>query len=186
MHQLHCHPSAAAPAVDGVSVSLDWAADGRLLLRYLLLGRPEALRLPAVEAHPGRRDNLWQHTCCEAFVAGGPGTAYREFNFSPSGHWASYDFADYRTPAGAAPQGTGDAGPAPVIATIPGVAGLEIAVALPPELLPPAEAEWMLGLSVVVEAADGSKSYWALAHPGPPPDFHDRAAFVARLAAPIL
>ena len=42
-------------------------------------------------------DNLWQHTCCEAFVsAADDGDGYLEFNFSPSGCWAIYQFDAYR------------------------------------------------------------------------------------------
>jgi hypothetical protein len=47
-----------------------------------------------------------------------------------------------------------------------------------------ADADWRLGLTVVVEAVDGSKSFWALEHPAGPPDFHNADCFVARLPAP--
>jgi hypothetical protein len=36
----------------------------------------------------------------------------------------------------------------------------------------------------VIEAADGSLSYWALAHAGEKPDFHDPATFSMRVALP--
>ena len=36
-------------------------------------------------------------------------------------------------------------------------------------------------LSAVLEEKDGTKSYWALAHGGDKPDFHDPGCFVARL-----
>jgi hypothetical protein len=38
-----------------------------------------------------------------------------------------------------------------------------------------------LGLSAVIERADGGHSSWALAHPGERPDFHDPAGFVLRI-----
>jgi hypothetical protein len=41
---------------------------------------------------------------------------------------------------------------------------------------------WELGLSAVLEENDGTKSYWALAHPGDKPDFHAPGCFAARLA----
>ena len=45
-----------------------------------------------------------------------------------------------------------------------------------------AETQWELGLSAVLEEKDGTKSYWALAHPeGDRPDFHDPVCFAARL-----
>jgi hypothetical protein len=36
----------------------------------------------------------------------------------------------------------------------------------------------------VIEESDGTKSYWALAHPAGPPDFHDPTCFALDLAAP--
>jgi hypothetical protein len=45
-----------------------------------------------------------------------------------------------------------------------------------------ADARWELGVSAILEEKDGTKSYWALAHPtGDKPDFHDRACFAAHL-----
>jgi hypothetical protein len=34
-----------------------------------------------------------------------------------------------------------------------------------------------IGLTAVLEQTDGTKSYWALAHPPGKPDFHDPACF---------
>jgi hypothetical protein len=45
----------------------------------------------------------------------------------------------------------------------------------------PADTNWELGLSAVLEEKDGTKSYWALAHPREKPDFHDPGCFAARL-----
>ena len=38
-----------------------------------------------------------------------------------------------------------------------------------------------LGLSAVIEDADGALSYWALAHPAAKPDFHHREAFTLKI-----
>src|SRR5689334_3618154 len=57
-------------------------------------------------AEPIRRDELWQTTCFEAFLRVPGGTAYREWNFAPSGAWAAYDFTgprEGRTNADVAP-----------------------------------------------------------------------------------
>ena len=46
-----------------------------------------------------------------------------------------------------------------------------------------ADPEWRLGLSVILQEQDGTKSYWALAHADPDkPDFHAADCFVAKLA----
>ena len=55
--------------------------------------RGSSFREPANRA---RADELWQTTCFEAFLEPRAATAYREFNFSPSGDWAAYDFDGYR------------------------------------------------------------------------------------------
>ena len=51
-----------------------------------------------------------------------------------------------------------------------------------PSPSPPARAG-QLGLSAVLEEKDGTKSYWALAHPrGDKPDFHAPDCFAAQPA----
>ena len=45
-----------------------------------------------------------------------------------------------------------------------------------------AATDWWIGLSAILEEKDGTKSYWAVAHPdGDKPDFHDAACFAAHL-----
>jgi hypothetical protein len=44
-----------------------------------------------------------------------------------------------------------------------------------------AEANWFVSLTAVIEAADGTLSYWALRHPAPQPDFHHPGGFVLTL-----
>ena len=120
-----------------------------------------------------RIDDLWQTTCFEAFLRAEDEDAYREWNFAPSGQWAAYDFAVYR-------EGRADAEVAPPYIRIEDnltwwALGATIAV--------PVETRWQLGLSAILEEKDGTKSYWALAHPdGEQPDFHDPVCFAARLA----
>jgi len=41
-----------------------------------------------------------------------------------------------------------------------------------------------LALSAVIEEIDGTKSYWALAHPPGKPDFHHPDCFTLTLGAP--
>jgi hypothetical protein len=47
--------------------------------------------VPAAVA-AARTDELWRHTCFEAFVRTSPAPAYYEFNFAPSTQWAAYRF----------------------------------------------------------------------------------------------
>ena len=59
---------------------------------------------------------------------------------------------------------------------------LELSVRLPAELLP--AGDLLVGLTAVVEHADGSHRYWALRHPAGQPDFHHRDGFALALKAP--
>ena len=179
-------PSAALP-LHALTVDVAWLDGARLWLTYHWQLRPEAadpLRLPAAVPLPGAADGLWQHSCAELFVAlpGQPG--YLEFNFSPSGQWAVYAFADYRQRQ---TEGDCPALPLPRI----GCRRAESAFVLTAELaladFPPAfrqAGQWQLGLTAVVETASGSFGYWALHHPGERPDFHHRGGMVATLDLP--
>jgi len=145
-----------------------------LALCYRLGAAPAALRLPAPRP-PAFADGLWQHTCCELFVAV-DAEKYREFNFSPSGEWAVYDFAGYR-------ERIDSAVPVPPqISLAQADEAVELRVLVPAVLLP-GGAALQVGLTAVLEAADGSKTYWALAHAAAHPDFHLRQSFTLTLKA---
>ncbi len=169
---LICHPSTHARELDGIAAGVEFAGDGHVVFHYRLRGEIARLRIPAPQA-PARADGLWEHTCCEAFVALPAGSAYREFNFSPSGQWAIYDFSAYR-------QRLADpVADAPRIAVRHDSGYFELAVRVPRALLPGA-GPWDIGLCVVAETGD-ALSYWALHHPSPRPDFHHREGFAIRL-----
>lgn len=173
-HPLLCHPAAPCPPALRVSASGSLTADGALALRYEVLGDVNTLLIPAPQP-PGAADGLWQHTCCEAFVAGADGMEYREFNFSPSGQWAIYRFPTYRER---------DACYQPSVAPTIGLQrrpdGFRLDALVARDLLP-AASQFNIGLTAVIEAAAGGKSYWALAHCAAQPDFHLRQSFVLTL-----
>ena len=108
------------------------------------------------------------------------GSAYYEFNFAPSTHWAAYQFDDYRSGMAMAA-----AVPAPAITvqTSPDRYALQTSLAL--DRLPalPRTASWGLGLSAVIEETNGRKSYWALAHPPGAPDFHHSVCFAHQFSS---
>ena len=120
-----------------------------------------------------RRDGLWQSTCFELFLRREGEDAYREWNFAPSGDWAAYDFTGYRegmTPA--------EIDAPPYLRLEDNLTWWTFGATIAVE----ADAAWEYGLSAVIEEKDGTKSYWALAHPSEKPDFHHPDCFVARLA----
>jgi len=138
-------------------------------LRYRIEADLERLRIaPPSTPAPGER--LWEHLCCEVFVASAPVSAYREFNFSPSGEWAAYAFQGYR-------EGAPLAVPDPGIAVRRDGRALELSASVEVEA-----AKLRVALCVVVEELDGTLSYWALRHPAPRPDFHHPDGFVLEIA----
>jgi hypothetical protein len=170
----------AAPAARIATCAVRIARDGaRLALEFSIAARPDSLRLPPC-VEPRRRDELWRHTCCELFVAPTGGTAYREFNFAPSGEWAAYGFTARR--ADMAPLALA-ASPVIVTTSAPDTVTLRVELACA-DLAPAGTSPSLrLGVTAVIEHADGALSYWALAHPGPQPDFHDPAGFTLALPA---
>lgn len=152
---------------------------GMLTLTYYVTGKIMDLRIPA-ETTPARSDALWEHTCFEAFIRASSGTAYYEFNFAPSTHWAAYRFSGYRDGMCVA-----DEIPAPCIGVQSTAETCTLHASLALDRLPdlPSDTAWRLGLSAVIEEASGGKSYWALAHPPGKADFHHSDCFATELPA---
>lgn len=152
------------------SVRAEAARQGRALhLRFVLCGEISRVVVPPPRT-PRPADRLWQHTCCEAFLARDAGEAYQEINLSPSGEWAAYAFRAYREGA-ACPL----ADPGIVVRRQAGTLELEARVELP-------AAPLRIGLSAVIEEAPDLFAYWALRHAPGRPDFHHRDAFALELA----
>jgi hypothetical protein len=170
---LTCHLCAKSIPVQTLQVKVESQPQGDLHLRYELTGDLAQIRIPARQP-PVAVDGLWEHTCFEMFVAVAGEASYHEFNFSPSGQWAAYAFSDYRvrsewtisqTPASRCAQGNGHL----LLEAVVAAADLPRNIAGKP---------FQLGLTAVIEANDGSRSYWALHHPLARPDFHHRAGFI--------
>lgn len=178
---LLCHPATPAPVVRLIEAHVAFRPDGAITFAYRLRGDMARLLVPP-EQSPAHTDLLWEHTCFEAFVGVRGESAYREFNFSPSGQWAAYAFFDYRQR-----DASFELVDPPQITSRLYAGRLDIEATLAPGALPPAAETLQIGLSAVVEAADivdGRHSYWALHHPAARPDFHHRAAFALELAVP--
>jgi hypothetical protein len=173
------HPQSVCTAVQRIDVAAGRPDRGRLALQYSLTGSIGDLRLPPAGA-PMRAEGLWRHTCFEAFLRAPASAEYCELNFAPSTQWAAYAFNDYRD--GMAPIA---AIGAPRIEPRVGGDRYEMKVTVALENAPlPHNGAWRLGLSAVIEEADGRISYWALAHPPGKPDFHHPDCFALELAAP--
>lgn len=165
------HPDFPPHSVDRVRVRLSPSGHRSTVLEYRVFAAG-TLALPPIE-RAERRDGLWQTTCFEMFVRSDDQDAYQEFNFSPSHCWAAYQFDGYRSGmrdlALASPEveGWGD------------ITGYSLRVEM--DLIAPWASASRIGLSAVIEESDGTKSYWALAHPPGKPDFHHRDCFALEL-----
>ena len=136
------------------------------------IGAPAAKFVIPEPSDAARKDELWKTTCLEAFLRPIGEQPYREWNFAPSGEWAAYDFSSTRTDMKEAE------------ATDPYIRMEDNLTwwALGASIAVPADTNWELGLSAVLEEKGGTKSYWALAHPNlEKPDFHDPGCFAAHL-----
>ena len=175
---LRPHPSGKPTPLDGIAVEAVRLAGARLRLRYLATGDLARLSVPRPMPQ-ARVDELWRHTCFEAFLSAGD-ARYWELNLAPSSQWAAYAFSGYRERAAdpdlAPPEIQVEAGPRTLVLIadldLSTIAGLD------------ANAPWRLGLSAVIEDNRGERSYWALAHPPGKPDFHHASAFTLHLPPP--
>lgn len=170
------HPDTPDQAVTAIEAVASRPAPATLALRFVVGGDIGRILLPD-PAPQGRADELWRHTCFEAFVGTRDDPAYFELNLSPSGQWAAYAFDGHRQGMRTA-EGVQlrdlfrdpDDGRYEIEATFD-LGGLGL----------PEDRPWRVGLSAVVEEASGTISYWALAHPPGKPDFHHPDAFAAEL-----
>ena len=93
---LRLHPDSLCDPVTHIEVDVARPHAGSLLLSYSVTGKIGDLRIPPVVT-AARADELWRHTCFEAFVGNSADAAYYEFNFAPSTQWAAYRFDSYRS-----------------------------------------------------------------------------------------
>ncbi len=163
MQPLMLHRSCDLGPIRAVTAAITATAQG-CDAEFRLDGRIAGIVLPP-HGPSVRTDNLWQTTCFEIFWQPLGGSAYREFNLSPSGRWAAYDFDSFR-------EGMRDA-PVKAIALAfsQDANGLVLKASIAADLPAPAQ----IALNAVVEQADGGKQYWALAFPPGPPEFHSEA-----------
>ena len=169
------HPDFPSAAVTAITVDATRKGWGTLALNFHLQGDLTGVIWPEFDSPAGRADGLWQHSCFEAFAGFADEESYCEFNFATSAKWAAYRFDGYRSGMrdldGVTHSGNWNMPPS----RMKGVFAV-------PALDEP--RAWRLGVSVIIEAKDGSKSYWALKHPPGKPDFHNADCFAARVAAP--
>lgn len=179
---LLCHASTPDDILAGITVEVDSLTADLLVLNFRIAGDIDRIHLPP-QATSEFQDQLWKHTCLEAFIALPGNDEYFEFNFSPSSQWAVYRFEGYRqgmTPLYPAPpprviwrrrEGELEVDVDIHLGAIPGLTAREIE-----------GRELRMAVSAVMESDQGRISYWALAHPPGKPDFHHSDGFALVLA----
>lgn len=176
---LYSHPTTPCRTVRRLGVNCDYTPRGRLSLSYHLAGSLGDILIPPRKTDAARRDELWQHTCFELFLQGRDESAYWEFNFSPSGEWAIYRFDRYRSGM-SLPES--EFKPLIRLTQKADTLWLNVMVDLSlTDLAIDAETPVRLGISAVIESAEGEISYWALHHPSEKPDFHHTGSFALPL-----
>jgi len=167
-HALRRHPESNCFAATRIDVDVARPSVGNLGLSYVVHGNIGELRLPALTAS-ARGDELWRHTCFEAFVGTSAGAVYYEFNFAPSTRWAAYRFGTYRGGMRVAME---IGAPTIDLRSEPDRYTLQVSLNVDELSALPRDVGWRLGLAAITEDRRGGRSYWALAHPPGRPDFH--------------
>jgi hypothetical protein len=183
LQTLRLHPDSVCSAVNRIEVEVARPRASCLTLAYRVTGRIGELAMPA-QAVATRTDELWRHTCFEAFIRNLPGGAYYEFNFAPSTQWAAYGFTAYRN----GKREVSEIQPPRIAVEASSERCLLQASLELDRILPPvsgrgsgADAPRRLGLSAVIEETNGNQSFWALAHPPGKPDFHHPDCWVLEI-----
>jgi hypothetical protein len=153
--------------------------DQSLHIEYRLQGEIGLLEVPAMNPQPQRKDQLWEHTCFEAFLCQENESCYWELNASPSGDWNLYRFDRYRvrsleTHHVTLPTIDWDRSSSNVLKAKVQLDVSDLFQNISPDVL-------LLGLTAVIERKDHSHTYWAIRHCGDQPDFHLRQSFLLRL-----
>jgi hypothetical protein len=164
-------------AIREVEVRVRKRESDTLVFQYVLRAEMPRVRVPSAQS-PDRADELWKHTCFEAFIAVSGEPGYHELNFSPSRRWAIYGFSGYRE--GMSPTNV-TAPPELDVRSFDDRLELDATLRLPDLVGRQVGRTLKLALSTVVEDESGTLSYWALKHAPGKADFHHADGFVLEL-----
>ncbi len=142
-------------------------------IRYLLLGSLAEVMIPALADNPVRKNELWQETCCEFFLAVKDSPSYWEFNLSPAGHWNVYRFDAYRQGMQAEMAFTS------LPFTVESQSdALSLSLEFDLDKIVEADQPIEVAISTVIKLRNAEVIYCALIHPGSQADFHRRDSFI--------
>lgn len=150
--------------------------EDELTLRYQVDGDSSDLFWPEQKQAPERRDEIWQATCFEFFLASRNNAPYIELNFCPSGDWAAYVFDVYRgssiNPDFSAPRIS-------TTKTTSSSKVLEVVIPWLPLKSLLSEGDALIFALTACLQNGGKQSFWSHAHAADQPDFHNKALYLA-------
>jgi len=147
-----------------------------LFINYELIGKLSEILVPNKSELPTRRNNLWDNTCFEFFIAIKDLPQYWEFNLSPSGDWNVYHFKDYHV--GMIEELTFKSLP---LKTQNQSELFQVSLECDLEKIINKSQSIELAISSVIRHKNNELSYWALTHCESKADFHIRNSFILEL-----
>ena len=146
-------------------------------VHYTLAGELEEIVFPSRIENATRKDDLWQMTCFEFFLAAKGSPQYWEFNLSPAGDWNFYAMDAYRQVNMREETRIQrlQFNVQKKVESFSLEADIDLNQIFPEDILIEA------GITSVIKTKDGRESYWALIHPHPEADFHLRNSFVLEI-----
>lgn len=171
------HHQAGAPVDINISGKITAQTDA-LSIQFLISGELARVRLPAVDKCAQRRGNLWQSTCLELFASPANSPRYWEYNFSPSHHWAVFQFTGYRE------NPTDDESTTELSITTRQINDQQFELACQVPLPAPLQGQSIdIGVSAVIQDVQNNLYYYALIHCQETADFHNRDSFIIHVDA---
>jgi hypothetical protein len=158
---LYRHPDTPPGAIHTIDAELQRIGGGAVAT-FRAIGDVSRLAIPPPSS-PVQTDGLWKTTCFEIFATA-DGAAYDEYNLSPSGAWAAYHFDAYRSGV-VAKEATIEIESELNNKSLNLIAKIESQIHVPASV----------GLTAVIEEADGIIRYWSTAFAPGKPDFHAAA-----------
>jgi hypothetical protein len=171
-NMLPLKPFKEGDLIEGINLSCSVElVEESLLFNFSLEAEDGAIVVPEKSKAAVKNDRLWKNTCFEFFISETERDAYFELNFSPSGDWNFLAFDDYRETS----QKQSDMDIGKMAEWSKDSDGLTLTAKLPLSLFSKNSTEALdIGIAAVLEHSNAELSYWALAHNGPKPNFHNR------------
>lgn len=172
VYSLHPFTETSQTKLITISAELFLETSNKLKIDYEISGDLSAITWPPALKGSPRQDNLWNHTCLEAFFSASDKgeSPYWEMNCSPSGAWNAYEFSSYRE---------GMTHSSDTTVRLDGAQRESTSFLLQVEIENKKAFKFdSFALTAVIEFTDGQKSYWAIRHALEKPDFHHRSGWI--------